>query len=246
MDEHILFKKAGFDEVIGATYFTTRPDYKNYINWWGLADKKLFEYAVEYLKNHKDSPVFITLLTVDSHVPLGRTDYLGLNYKEIDAPFYNVPTLPRAFARFGQDVTLFLDTLKTEGLFDENTLVLIMPDHPSYSNTPTNKLFKPYRKEFDNLPFIILTKEPIKNPIADGELISQLDIAPTILDLLNLPQEKGFFGHSLFDVNARRSIFDIKEDYAVITTDKQTRVFPLNSKEQEDRHLLDLMTTFIK
>ena len=244
MDENVLFHQAGFDEVIGATYFETRPDYKDYIDWWGLTDRKLFEYAEEYLQEHKQEPLFMTLLTVDSHVPLGRLDYLGQEYEEIDAEFYDAPTLPRAFARFGQDVRRFLKHLDEKGLFDENTLVLIMPDHPSYSNTPTNKLFKPYRPEYDNLPFVIVTRTPIEKPLAANPLVSQLDIAPTLMDLLNLPQPKGFFGHSLFDTSAQRSVFDIKEDYAVVTTEQGSRVVPLNSKKETDQPLLDLIRSF--
>lgn len=246
MDENILFKQAGFDEVIGATYFATRPEYKDYIDWWGMTDRKLFEYAAEYLKEHQNEPLFMTLLTVDSHVPLGRLDYLGQEYEEINAEFYNVPTLPRAFARFGQDLKRFLQELDEQGLFDENTLVLVTADHPSYSNTPTNKLFKPYRVEYDNLPFIIITRTPIEKPLADNPLISQLDIAPTVMDLLNLPQPRGFFGHSLFDREAERSVFDIKEDYAVVTTDEETRVVPLNSRDPEDKALIRLMTAFLQ
>ncbi len=246
MDENILFKQAGFDEVIGATYFETRPEYKKYIDWWGLTDRKLFEYAEEYIALHQNEPLFLTLLTVDSHVPLGRTDYLGQEYEEIDAQFYNLPTLPRAFARFGQDVKRFLSALHEKGLLDDSTLVLITADHPSYSNTPTNALFKPYRTEYDNLPFVIVTKTPIKKPLTDNPLASQLDIAPTVLDLLNIEQPKAFFGHSLFDTAAKRSIFDVKEDYAVVTADGEKRVLALNSTDPQDRAIIRLITTLPK
>ncbi len=245
MDENILFKQAGFEDVIGATYFETRPEYKEYIDWWGLTDQKLFEYAAEYIEEHQKEPLFMTLLTVDSHVPLGRLDYLGQEYEEIDAPFYDTPTLPRAFARFGQDVKRFVTSLHQKGLLDENTLVLVTADHPSYSNTPTNALFKPFRPEFDNLPFVIITQTPIKKPLTDNPLASQLDIAPTVLDLLNIPQPKAFFGHSLFDRDAKRSIFDIKEDYAVVTTAGGKRVLALNSTAPQDKELIGLMTTFL-
>lgn len=246
MDENVLFKQAGFDEVIGATYFNTREDYKKYVNWWGLLDRKLFDYAVEYLRIHKNEPTFITLLTVDSHVPLGRLDYLDEEYREINERFYDTPTLPRAFARFGQDVERFLNNLTQQGLFDDDTLVLIMPDHPSYSNTPTNALFKPFQSYFDNLPFIIVTKEKITAPVANDDLLSQLDIAPTILDLLNMDIPRGMFGHSIFDTKAARTVFDIKEDYAVVTTQFGQQVIPLNSRTKEDKELINLMSTFIK
>lgn len=245
MDENVLFHQAGFDEVIGATYFATRPEYKNFIDWWGLLDRKLFDYALEYLSEHQGEPTFVTLLTVDSHVPLGRSNYLGETYREIDAKFYDTPTMPRAFARFGQDVQRFLDGLTARGLWDNDTLVLIMPDHPSYSNTPTDALFKPFGAQFDNLPFILVTKEKITAPIAKSDLLSQLDIAPTVLDLLNIDMPRGMFGHSIFDTAARRSVFDIKEDYAVITTAYGKRVVPLGSHRAEDRALINLMTTFV-
>ncbi len=246
MDEHIYFKKAGFEEVIGATYFQTRQDYAPYVNWWGLLDRKLFDYALEFLDAHQNELTFVTLLTVDSHVPLGRLDYLGETYEEINHPDYKKPTLPRAFARFGQDVERFLAGLQEKNLWDENTLVLIMPDHPSYSNTPTNDLFKPFKPEFDNLPFIIVTKDGISAPLTKNPLASQLDIAPTILDLLNIRPPRGMFGHSLFDENARRTVFDIKEDFAVITTQNEKRVMPLNTTRQDEKELLNLMTTFLK
>lgn len=246
MDEHLYFKQAGFEEVIGATYFQTRDDYKKYLNWWGLLDRKLFDYALEFLDQHKNEPTFITVLTVDSHAPLGRLDYLDQTYEEIDHPYYKSPTLPRAFARFGQDVERFLDGLKNNGLWDDNTLILLMPDHPSYSNMITPDLFKPFNSEFDNLPFIILTKNKISAPVTNNPLVSQLDIAPTVLDLLNIEPPQGMFGHSIFDLNAKRSVFDIKDDYAVITTDNERRVIPLNSTRPEDKKLLNLMTTFLR
>ena len=243
MDEHLYFKQAGFEEVIGATYFQTREDYKKYLNWWGLLDRKLFDYALEFLNTHKNEPTFLTLLTLDSHAPLGRLDYLDQTYTEIDHPDYKIPTLPRAFARFGQDVWRFLDGLKANGLWDDKTLILITPDHPTYSNMPTVNLFKPFRPEFDNLPFIIITKNKITAPVTDNPLASQLDIAPTILDLLNIEPPQAFFGHSLFDMDAKRSVFDIKEDYAIVTTEQETRVVPLNSTNPEDKKLLNLMQT---
>ena len=247
MSENILFKQAGFENVVGATYFQTREDYAPYVNWWGLLDRKLFDYALEYLGEHKNEKTFITILTVDSHAPLGRLNYLDEKYTEINHKDYSSPTLPRAFARFGQDVERFLDGLKKNGLLDDKTLVLITPDHPSYSNMPTVDLFTPFDKtQYDNLPFMIVTKNKISAKITDDPLASQLDIAPTVLDLLNIEPPHAFFGHSLFDTTARRSVFDIKEDYAIITTPDEKRVMPLNTTRQGEKELLDLMTTIVR
>lgn len=246
MDENVLFHQAGFDEVRGRKFFSEQEAYKDYIDWWGLTDRKLFEYAADYLAQRKNNKVFLTLLTVDTHVPLGRDDYLGQEYEEIEAPFYNVPTMPRAYARAGEDLARFLRLLNEKNLMDEQTLVIVTGDHPSYSNTPTNALFKPYRRVFDRIPFAVITRTPLTKPLTQNQLASQLDIAPTVLDLLNLPQPKGFFGHSLFDADARRSVFDVKEDYAVVTTEEGKRIVALNSSNAQDKEIIRLFTTFVK
>ena len=64
MDENILFHQAGFQEVIGRTYFETDPRYAPFINWWGLMDRKLFAYAAEYLQAHRNEPVFLYFMRV--------------------------------------------------------------------------------------------------------------------------------------------------------------------------------------
>lgn len=244
MDENVLFEQAGFEVVRGQNFFQENPAYSPSIDWWGLTDRKLFEYAADYLQQHQDQKLFLTLLTVDTHVPLGRDDYLGQTYEEIPARFYGVPTMPRAFARAGQDLAYFLHLLEEKNLLDEDTLVFVTGDHPSYSNTPTNRLFKPYQRVFDQIPFIIITKTPLARPLTRHPRASQLDIAPTVLDLLNLPQQPGFFGHSLFEQDAERSIFDIKEDYVVLTTARGRQIIPLNSTKPQDQALITLVRTF--
>ena len=89
----------------------------------------------------------------------------------------------------------------------------------------------------------IITKNQILRPLTQDGLASQLDVAPTILDLMNLPQPKGFFGHSLFDSEAKRSIFDIKEDYVKITTEHGEKVIALNSQKETDQAVLTLIRT---
>ena len=244
MQENELFHQAGFDVVRGWNYFEDKSEYQKYLTWWGLLDRKLFDYAENYLQEHKNEKTFLTLLTVDTHVPLGRLDYLDQEYEEIDAQFYDTPTLPRAFARTGQDIERFLQHLRAKNLLDEHTLIIVTGDHPSFSNMVTPGLFKPFDPVFDRIPFAIITVPALQKPLVIDGLASQLDVAPTVLDLLNLPQQKGFFGHSLFQQGAARSVFDIKEDYAVVTTQNERQVFPLTSRRASDKKLLDLMRTF--
>ncbi len=243
MNENELFHQAGFDVVQGWRFFEDKPEYAAYLTWWGLLDRKLFDYATQYLLAHKNEKTFLTLLTVDTHVPLGRTDYIDQQYEEIDAPFYDRPTLPRAFARVGQDIERFLQNLREKNLLDEHTLILVTGDHPSFSNMLTPALFKPFDPVFDRIPFAVITAPALQKPLVTDALASQLDIAPTVLDLLNLPQPKGFFGHSLFEVNSERTVFDIKEDYLIVRTKQGQQVFALNTTQPADQPLINLVRT---
>ena len=244
MHENELFHQAGFDIVRGWNFFEQDPAYQTYLTWWGLLDRKLFDYAADYLDQHRGEKTFLTLLTVDTHVPLGRADYLDQSYEEIAATFYDKPTMPRAFARAALDMEHFLKTLQEKNLLDEKTLIVLTGDHPSFSNTPTNALFKPFQPVFDRVPLAIITAPAVQQPLVSSTLASQLDVAPTVLDLLNLPQPKGFFGHSLFDTRAARSVFDIKEDYMRVITEQGQYIFPLHSTRVQDRQILDLTRTF--
>ena len=91
----------------------------------------------------------------------------------------------------------------------------------------------------------MITKTPITAPVTDNALASQLDIAPTLLDLLNVDIPRGMFGHSLFELDAPRSVFDIKEDYAVVTTPNNKQIIPLNARNAQDKAVLGLMQTFV-
>lgn len=93
------------------------------------------------------------------------------------------------------------------------------------------------------MPFVILTKTPLTQKIDPDALVSQLDIAPTILDLMNIEPPQAFFGHSLF-ADEPRTIFDVKEDYVAVTTPQGVKITPLNSSAKKDRPLLEMLTTF--
>ena len=128
--------------------------------------------------------------------------------------------------------------------YGDNTFSISEKSTEQEVGVVTVDLFTPFESEYDNLPFIIVTKNKISAPVTDNPLASQLDIAPTVLDLLNIEPPQAFFGHSLFDTKATRSVFDIKEDYAVITTEKEKLVVSLTSSREEDAPLLRLMRTF--
>jgi phosphoglycerol transferase MdoB-like AlkP superfamily enzyme len=253
MNEDKIFNSAGFEEIYGAKYFARQAAYSPFVAWWGLTDRKLFDFAVEYLKRHKNDKVFINLMTVDTHVPLGRDDYLGQEYPALNGKnipeditnLYKNVNMARAFFRFDYDLNLFIENLKKEGLLDGRTLLVITGDHPVYANMDAGILFKDYKPVFDELPLILITEKPIEERAAGGNLLSQQDIAPTILALAGFAAPRGMFGRSVFE-NAPRAAFNVKDGYALITaSDGSVKFLSSNSKEPQEKALTELINTII-
>lgn len=255
MHEDKLLKAAGFKELYGAKYFRTRPEYKNSVAWWGLTDRKLFDFAAQYLKQHQNEKLFMNILTVDTHVPVGRPDYLDQQYPlltlgEDDTALqklYSRANMPRAFGNYNYDLSLFLLNLDDSGLIDDRTLVILTADHPFFANLDTGSLFKENNPLFDEVPLIFITKKPILEDISADKFISQQDIAPTVLALAGIPVPEGMFGRSIFDNTAApRTVFNMKDNYLMVKNENGTRFIPFNSANKEDKAVLSLMYTALK
>jgi hypothetical protein len=253
MDEHITFKSAGFEEIYGAKYFERDPKYSAFVEWWGLTDRKLFDFTVDYIKRHKDEKFFINILTVDTHVPSGRADYLGQEYPPLQgadigkktAKIYSRTNMARAFSNFNYDLGLFIFRLQEEGLLDERTILIITGDHPFFANVDTGSLFKNYRPVFDEVPAIFISAKGIKEGIDANVFKSQQDIAPTVLGLAGFSAPRGMFGRSIFE-EAPRTVFYMKNDYVTITNSSGIKVVPFTSKNSWDTALLKLLNSVIK
>lgn len=257
MQENVLFKQAGFDEVYGAKYFATLPEYQKSVAWWGLTDRKLFDFTAEFVKKQKkENPkqkLFIDIMTVDTHVPTGRIDYLDQQYTPVQGDdatksvekLYTRPNMPRAFAHYNEDFGNFLEKLSREGILDDKTLVILTADHPFFANIDTGKLFKDYKPVFDEVPFILISKKYVKETVYANDYNSQQDIAPTVLALAGIKAPRGMFGRSIFE-NIDRTVFNVKSNYVIVKNAKGTRIIPFDSKEPKDIETLKLLNTVVK
>ena len=75
------------------------------------------------------------------------------------------------------------------------------------------------------------------------EGISQVDLAPTILELAGLRSPWGYFGRSLLH-KAKHSYFGILNEELTIRTDEQVETIAMNApKDEEERNLISLLNT---
>ena len=253
MKEDILFKQAGFEEVYGADYFANTP-YSGKIAWWGLTDRALFDFTVNYLKENRDQKVFIDILNVDTHVPSGRTDYLGQEYPPLKldgidpkiAAAYDRPNMARAFRNYDYELGLFIENLEKENLLDADTLLIITADHPFYANLDIGPLVKNYQKNFEEVPFILITKNKIEEALTTDKNVSQQDIGPTILGLAGFRTPINMMGRSLFENTPERSVFELKNNYVIVQSKGQKQIISKKAKEPNQKALITLLTSIIK
>ena len=82
----------------------------------------------------------------------------------------------------------------------DNTIVIYTTDHSTYSDQDFYKAFPNYNRPatfLDRIPFFIYQKD-IEPEVIDVKGKNSLDMAPTLLDYLDIKDENYFLGNSLF------------------------------------------------
>lgn len=160
----------------------------------GLSDESYFEQVVPMLKDMND-PFYAFTVTLTSHGPfdipeeyrtLGLDSELGSS--ELGGYFESIKYTDAAIGKF-------LELLDSEGLLD-NTVVVIEGDHTGvhkYYNHSIEQLSNTEEWYYDTghptVPFIIWSKD-IETPKTFDTIGGQIDIMPTLLYAMGVPEEK--------------------------------------------------------
>lgn len=159
-------------------------------NIWGLPDSRLFEQAVKIIEqaaNH--SPFNLTLLTLGTHLP-------GYFYKDCKPYSHSDEPFIQAIHCTDQLIGQFIKTLEEKKLLD-NTVVMITADHGVFPNPDMRRLFG--EKVNDRRLITITNAENMPD-----RRFSSYDLAPSILDMLNVQHNAEFlYGISMHDKKQR-------------------------------------------
>ena len=151
---------------------------------WGVHDEYLMEYSADFLK-HQDHPTFLTLFTITNHHPWIVPEHYA-------APVFSVPAPKSRFLQTMHytDFALgrFVDLLRSKNL-SKNTILFILGDHAHPMGEHAGNFYNSrfLYEENVHVPLLIWADGRIQRPTIIDELGSQIDLMPTILDLLNLP-----------------------------------------------------------
>lgn len=151
-------------------------------NFWGAHDPDIYDFVLDKL-DEMPQPFLIALNTNSTHdirVPPGTKPYFGDANSEQDH---------QSVLHFAdQSMKEFFEKIKDK-LYYKDTIFVLMSDHTgSKHNTVAEKYF---------IPGIIYSEDLIPAGRVDY-FISQRDIAPTVLDILDLSPVSSFSGKSFY------------------------------------------------
>ncbi len=202
-------------------YYCRRLNYKNwgYDNYFSLMDdEKQFDGALkldsELILNKsfynkmfcQDTPFMNYIITYTPHTPFSMSSSAAKAlWKKVNGnssyPTLSEEDVARFFASETDNmVKLLIEALKENGLY-ENTVIVAFTDHYLYTLKDQSILEK-YKNTDNNLinhtPFFIWSHDTA--PLEVSKVNSQLDILPTVLNLLGINyNENDYIGNDIFD-----------------------------------------------
>jgi phosphoglycerol transferase MdoB-like AlkP superfamily enzyme len=157
-------------------------------NAWGMADEDLYNQALNLADNDfaKKQPFLLQLMTTSNHRPYtypeGRIDIKSGNGRDGAVKYTDYA------------IGKFLETARTKPWFD-NTVFVFVADHTAGSAGKEDLPIENYQ-----IPLFIYAPKLIEAR-ESAQLASQIDLAPTLLGLLNLDYQSTFFGRNLLQEN---------------------------------------------
>lgn len=179
----------GFSNILGIDHYYGRTEFNDdsqFDGFWGIWDEPFLQYMKKTL-DKKKSPFFASVFTVSSHEPYIIPDKYKNRFHEGGVPMHKCAEYTDyALKRFFTEA-------KKEPWFD-NTIFVLVADH-------CNQIFyDEFHKPINRYAVPILIYQPNSKYIGvDKDLAQQIDIYPTILDMIGYDKPFRSWGRSLVD-----------------------------------------------
>ena len=185
------------------------------INVWGISDKDLFLEANKVFRV-QDKPFFAIIQTSDNHrpymVPAGDTDFVKETVPEEELVKYGFESLEEynTFRYSDYCFRKFMEAAEKESYF-HNTIFVFIGDHGVAGDASAlyPAAWTTHRLTDEHVPLLFYAPH-ILQPQKRSEVVSQIDVLPTIAGMIQQPYVNTTLGRDLLDPGK-------KYNYAFIT-----------------------------
>lgn len=201
-EEHGGFNVIDYDYAIEHGWIP-----KDYKEWWGFEDDKLYEYAKKEITRLYETgkPFNFIMENADTHFPDG---YVGKN-----TPMTREDQYSNVIAYSASEIVKFVKWIEDQPFY-ENTTIVLIGDHPTMDEKFISRIPKDYSRSTYNL---ILNPSPIVKDVKKDRLYNRvwtnIDMFPTIMASLGvkIEGERLALGTNLFsDKDTLLEEYDLK------------------------------------
>ncbi len=174
------------------------------VNSWGVSDRAMYQSVLDWIDEEKNKPFYALAYTIETHHPYVAREPLrdfGVEDPELNR-YLN------ALAAADENLAWLMEQLKQRGL-DKSTLVVVTADHGESFGGHGHRVhsFCTYESTV-HVPLVMLHPSLANLPDRIKAVCQQIDLAPTVADLLGVPQPEIWQGRHLFDAgNDGRAYF---------------------------------------
>lgn len=195
----------------------------DYENIWGVADENLFSQALKNIDAHvTGKPVFAHIMTTSNHRPFTYPD------GRIDIPSHSSREGAVKYTDYA--IGRLIHQAKEKPWF-KNTVFVIIADHCASSAGKTELPLNSY-----HIPMLIYSPGNIEAGVMN-RLMSQIDVGPTLLGLLNFSYTSKFFGYDMNKLEPGRERAFIST-YQSLGFVKDNELVILSPQARVNRHSL--------
>lgn len=191
----------------------------HFANAWGICDGDVFDYAIQHANqlHNQNKPFFEFILTTSNHRPYTFPE------NKIDKESGSSREAAIKYSDYA--IGEFLKSAEKEPWFNE-TLFVFVADHNAAVAGGTKILPSDYR-----IPFIVYAPKLVPTKKV-SLLASQIDVAPTLLGLLNLSYQSRFYGHDLMTAKNERTFLGTYQKVAYMEKDRMAILSPPKKWEE--------------
>jgi len=204
--DHFGFAK--WSKMIGIQKYVSMEDYKrpeHHDGAWGISDHYFLPFAAQKIKQQRQ-PFFSVVYNLSSHYPFIIPKTIRNRFT---LPAQNPQQNAATYVDFS--IRAFFESIRNESWYKQSIFVFVS-DHCTFYN-----IDKAGPVDYTEIPIFFHIPGAAYHAIEKP--VQQLDILPTLLDLLNYPKPFTSFGKSMLDTSKHYTVFKKNSQYFIRDAD---------------------------